>query len=626
MSSSAPPRLALITGLYASVATGCFYGFSVYSKALKARFHLSQTQLSNINTVPYCVGIFSSLIGLASHRMGRRVTLLLGGLVSGGTQVLMYVLATSYYHSIMGSAQYVLPALAAGTFVGVALVTSVAMPTPVKLWPRNRALAVAGCKSFVGLGGAAVSQVYRVLYGVPTEDPGALRCLLLWAATTGLCVLIALLSVPSTEHETPPPEPRRALILVLAEIALLGVIATATPLASDGAVHTVMVGVTLVLAILPIPIVLWAHPHKSGGGTDASIVPTSHRHQPLLADTVSDPVSASTTASAARFRQGTPAPLPSTAVASGGDGPKLGCLNSSAGHACTALVPTAAACANEVALGVEVVGGSVALLTETSEQHTLLQMLRAPNAWLLFAVASTAHGGGCLVVTQLAFILQAAGASDRLLTTAVTTLNTGNLFGRLVAPSLSNVLVRRALPRPSFLVAIMALMGVAQSGLLWGASGALLPGSTTQATLLTLSATLGGLAFGAVWPMVLILASELFGSRHLEANYMFYDGGAGFLGAFVLAGLLPSYVYDRAESHQKHGNASSSPPGATPGAPPGAPPPPLHPVCHGPECFGPAHEVLIALCALGAIAAVALSVRTAPLYRLMRTAAGRGGP
>ena len=272
------------------------------------------------------------------------------------------------------------------------------------------------------------------------------------------------------------------------------------------------------------------------------------------------------------------------------------------------------------------VGGSVALLTETSEQHTLLQMLRAPNAWLLFAVASTAHGGGCLVVTQLAFILQAAGASDRLLTTAVTTLNTGNLFGRLVAPSLSNVLVRRALPRPSFLVAIMALMGVAQSGLLWGASGALLPGSTTQATLLTLSATLGGLAFGAVWPMVLILASELFGSRHLEANYMFYDGGAGFLGAFVLAGLLPSYVYDRAESHQKHGNASSSPPGATPGAPPGAPPPPLHPVCHGPECFGPAHEVLIALCALGAIAAVALSVRTAPLYRLMRTAAGRGGP
>ena len=34
-------RLAIISGLYGAVVTGSFYGFSVYSKALKAQFGLN---------------------------------------------------------------------------------------------------------------------------------------------------------------------------------------------------------------------------------------------------------------------------------------------------------------------------------------------------------------------------------------------------------------------------------------------------------------------------------------------------------------------------------------------------------------------------------------------------------
>ena len=32
-------------------------------------------------------------------------------------------------------------------------------------------------------------------------------------------------------------------------------------------------------------------------------------------------------------------------------------------------------------------------------------------------------------------------------------------------------------------------------------------------------------AFGAIWPHLVVLSSELFGSIHLPQNYMFYDGG-----------------------------------------------------------------------------------------------------
>ena len=637
--SSLPPRYGLITGLYAAVATGCFYGFSVYSKALKARFHLSQSQLSSINTIPYCMGVFSSIIGLASRRMGRRMSLSVGGVVVCSMQILMYILTTTYHETIMPYAQIILPAVAAATFLGVALVTAVAFPTPVKLWPRNRALAIAVCKSFVGLGGAGVTQVYRVrgdpsstpldpapsvhgpaclapptdkspgrgpspqvLYGTPTEDPEALRCVLLWAGTTALCVLVALICVPTEAHETPPPEPRDALVVVFAEISLLGIVATVTPLAADGPLHTTMVAMLLVLACLPVPLTLFV----GGRRSRSRVVSTApHGRQPLL------------DGACAEAGAGLLEAVASTRAACGS---KLCSANSTTTNTTRVTETTApqASTHNEVGAAALGDGATDALAptestqigcTESAQQLSLTQMLRTADTWLLFAIASTAHGGGCLIVTQLAFILQAAGAPDDLLTTAVTTLNTGNLFGRLFAPGLSNLLVRRSLPRPSFLVCIMILMAVAQSGLLWAASGSLPRGSAVQSAVFVVSATLGGLAFGAVWPMIVVLTSELFGSTHLEANYMLFDGGAGFIGAFVLAGLMPSYIYDHAEAQQNR-TAVWSTVGHAPAVP--------RPSCLGPECFAPAHEILIGLCACGVVAGVTLSIRTKALYRHMR--------
>ena len=43
---------ALVACLYAATATGCLYGFSMYSKALKKQFGLGLAELDNINTIP----------------------------------------------------------------------------------------------------------------------------------------------------------------------------------------------------------------------------------------------------------------------------------------------------------------------------------------------------------------------------------------------------------------------------------------------------------------------------------------------------------------------------------------------------------------------------------------------
>lgn len=50
------------------------------------------------------------------------------------------------------------------------------------------------------------------------------------------------------------------------------------------------------------------------------------------------------------------------------------------------------------------------------------------------------------------------------------------------------------------------------------------------------------------WPHLVVLTSELFGSRHLGQNYMFFDGGCGAVGTLLLANLLPTTFYAAAAS------------------------------------------------------------------------------
>jgi len=53
-----------------------------------------------------------------------------------------------------------------------------------------------------------------------------------------------------------------------------------------------------------------------------------------------------------------------------------------------------------------------------------------------------------------------------------------------------------------------------------------------------------GLGFGTVWPLMVVVAGDLFGTEHLGANYNFYDGFSSACGSVAFALLLPSFAYD----------------------------------------------------------------------------------
>ena len=109
-----------------------------------------------------------------------------------------------------------------------------------------------------------------------------------------------------------------------------------------------------------------------------------------------------------------------------------------------------------------------------------------------------------------------------------------------------------------------------------------------QAAVFVLATVVGGVSFGAAWPLLVILVSELFGSAHLATNYTFYDGICGCVGSIAFGNYLPSVFYDRAAS------------GGT---------------CTGAACFGPTHLIISMYCLSSAAASLVLAWRSAGLYR-----------
>jgi sugar phosphate permease len=73
-----PPRRVLFAGLYSGLTAGAFYGFGIYSPALKRQLGLTQFELTNINTIPYVFGVVSFIWGAINQRAGPRFSMACG--------------------------------------------------------------------------------------------------------------------------------------------------------------------------------------------------------------------------------------------------------------------------------------------------------------------------------------------------------------------------------------------------------------------------------------------------------------------------------------------------------------------------------------------------------------------
>jgi hypothetical protein len=92
----------------------------------------------------------------------------------------------------------------------------------------------------------------------------------------------------------------------------------------------------------------------------------------------------------------------------------------------------------------------------------------------------------------------------------------------------------RGIARPAFLVLASLVSAVAHF--------TLAAASTRKG--FAFGVTLSGWAFGMTWPMMVLITGEVFGTAHVGANYMFFDGFSSAMGTLLLSKFVAQTVYD----------------------------------------------------------------------------------
>ena len=153
------------------------------------------------------------------------------------------------------------------------------------------------------------------------------------------------------------------------------------------------------------------------------------------------------------------------------------------------------------------------------------------------------------------------------------------------------------IPRPAFLV-VSALIGMIAHGILAigtsnddtneeDSNG--IASTSTSLKIFIVGVIFSGIAFGCIWPLMVLIVGEIFGTKNHGANYMFYDGITSALGTLLISKFLASAVYERNVVDNEL-------------------------TCYGSACFGWAHIAIVALLATCLVSSIAVWRQTSTVY------------
>ncbi|KAL9189797.1 hypothetical protein ACHAXT_009472 [Thalassiosira profunda] len=243
--------------------------------------------------------------------------------------------------------------------------------------------------------------------------------------------------------------------------------------------------------------------------------------------------------------------------------------------------------------------------SSSGRDKNLLQMLRTGSAWLMAWTFVILVGGGTVMTNNVGQMTEALGFSSNLTPASLALFSAAQGASRVVTGIASELALKWNLPwfcgclstpgggvpRPVFLVL---------ASLVSAASHFILAISTSEEGF-ALGVTLSGVAFGMVWPMMVLITGEVFGTRNLGANYLFFDGGASAVGTLLLSKFVAQEVYD--EHIASHGDPGMAPTDDGEFK------------CFGTECFRMSHMIVSLLSLTCIVSSVGLIRSTRDVYQ-----------
>ncbi|KAK1572603.1 hypothetical protein Q3G72_035090 [Acer saccharum] len=225
------------------------------------------------------------------------------------------------------------------------------------------------------------------------------------------------------------------------------------------------------------------------------------------------------------------------------------------------------------------------------DDYTILQALFSLDMLILFIATICGVGGTLTAIDNLGQI----GASLRYpkgsISTFVSLVSIWNYLGRVVAGFVSEiVLIKYKFPRPLMLTLI----------LLFSCAGHLLIAFNVPSGLYIASIIIG-FCFGAQWPLLFAIISEIFGLKYYSTLYNF-GAVASPIGSYLLNVRVAGHLYDKEAEKQMAASGRVRKAGED-----------LD--CIGVECFKLSFIIISAATLFGCLVSLILVIRTRKFYK-----------
>ncbi|CAN6292413.1 unnamed protein product [Urochloa humidicola] len=528
-------------------ASGATYAFGIYSRALRSSLGYDQRAVA---TLAFFKDLGSNVgipAGLLSEVAPPWAVLAVGAAMNLAGYLMVYLSLAGRVARppVWLMCAYVCAGANSQAFAGTG-----ALVTCVRNFPETRGAVLGLLKGYVGLSSAVLAQLYLAFYG--GGDARSLVLLIAWLPAAVSVAFLATVRVVPRQASRGGGDVFLCLLYISIALAayILVMIVVQRQASFSRAAYAASAAGLLVLLFLPLAVVV---------RQDYRIKKEHEESLRSSAPTAVTVVEKTTAVSPIPESEPPPQPAASTSTLPLLSSSRLGAF---LWHA---FSPPA-----------------------HGEDYSIPQALVSVDMLILFAAIACGAGGTLTAIDNMGQIGQSLGYPPSTVDAFVSLISVWNYAGRVTAGYASEYLLARyGFPRPLALTAVLAAFC---AGHLLIATGA--PGGALYA-----ASVLVGFCFGAQWPLLYAIISELFGLRRYPTLYNL-GTIASPIGAYVLNVRVAGRLYD-AEAAKQHGGALPAGGG-------------VDKTCIGVECF---RRSFLIITAAGALVSLVLVWRTREFYR-----------